>query len=54
MDPMEQDLLLLNLRDELNRKVEDLRNIRSDIEKLRDKLEEHLREEQKLSHKKEG
>ena len=39
MDSMERDLLLQNLRDKLNRKVEDLRNIRSDIEKLRDKLE---------------
>ena len=46
-DPMERELLLLHLRDELNRKMEELCRIRSDIEKLRDKLEDQLQEERK-------
>lgn len=46
MDVIQREILRTTLRLRLNRKLDDLRRIRSDLEELKNRLEKQLEKEQ--------
>lgn len=46
MDPIQREILRTTLRVQLNRKLADLRRIRSDLVELKNRIEKKLKEEQ--------